>query len=181
MSNSRRRLDPLLNETALRELIRQEIAKMDAHELPKGYFAENQMAERTILGAILLDNSALDGLKLRGFEFCLRANQEIFSRMILMRESKKAIDLVTLSEEMRGCGALDRIGGCAYIASLTEGLPSNMALDQYVDIVMEKYKVRRIHQSCEEVCIMAQDAACTSDDLLDYLNKELKGIRRSKQ
>src|SRR5205823_11647287 len=82
-------------------------------------------AERSILGAILLDNFAYNQAaeSLRPDDFALDAHRRIYSRMLDLAESNRPIDLVTLAEELSRRREVEAVGGVAYLSSLTDGLP----------------------------------------------------------
>ena len=80
----------------------------------------NLEAERSVLGAILLDNHALNAAleTLRPEDFFLDQHRRVFTHMIALGESQQAIDLVTLSDELHCKGELEASGGAPYLASL---------------------------------------------------------------
>ncbi len=118
----------------------------------EGRSPENQDAERAILGAILLDNLAYDETigKLSAADFILDSHRRIFARMSAFRETDTACDIVTLSDDLRERREIEAVGGVAYLASLTEGLPRQIAIDEYVHIVREKSQRRRVISLCNE-------------------------------
>ena len=85
----------------------------------------NVEAERSLLGAILLDNALYTdaGAALKPDDFFLDSHRRIYSRMLEMADTNRPIDLVTLSEELSRHKELEAIGGVAYLASLTDGTP----------------------------------------------------------
>src|SRR6266576_74475 len=82
----------------------------------------NLEAERSVLGAILLDNHALNAAieTLRPEDFFLDQHRRVFTHMIALGESQQAIDLVTLTDELHCKGELEASGGAPYLASLAE-------------------------------------------------------------
>src|SRR3989454_11757503 len=82
----------------------------------------NLDAERSILGAILLDNHALNAAveKLQPEDFFLDQHRRVFQQMIALGESQQAIDLVTLTDELQRRGELEASGGAAYLAQLVD-------------------------------------------------------------
>ena len=82
-------------------------------------------AEKTILGAILLDNAAHSEAaeKLEADDFSLDSHRRIFLRMSELMNEQRAVDIVTLSHELGRYKEVEAVGGVAYLASLTEGLP----------------------------------------------------------
>ena len=85
----------------------------------------NQEAERSILGAILLDEKAIFSIldTLRKEDFYLEGHRKIFEKMTSLTNSSRPIDLITLKNELQRSDELERAGGAAYLASLTDGLP----------------------------------------------------------
>ena len=79
---------------------------------------QNLEAERSILGAVLLDNHALNTAveKLRTDDFFLPQHRRIFERMIHLGEKQQAIDTVTLMEDLTRSGELEAAGGVAYLS-----------------------------------------------------------------
>jgi replicative DNA helicase len=82
-------------------------------------------AERSILGAILLDNHSYNEAaeKLARGRFLLDSHRRIYSRMAELIDAHRAVDIVTLAEELARRKEVEAVGGVAYLASLTEGLP----------------------------------------------------------
>src|ERR1041385_6803188 len=81
-------------------------------------------AERAILGAILQDNGVFgQASALRAGDFFLPSHRTIMLRMGLMRDAGRAIDLVTLHEELARHNEIDQIGGPSYLSSLTDDIP----------------------------------------------------------
>lgn len=131
-------------------------------------------AERTILGAILLrDDAYAEAVsEVAAEDFYLEAHRRVFRRMAAMWEENKPIDLVTLPHEMRDRGELDAIGGIAWLASLTEGLPRRLAIGSYCRMVREKSRIRSVIRSCE----MATNRANSGDKALDVISDLQDGL-----
>ena len=85
----------------------------------------NLDAERSILGAVLIDNEAFNvaAAVIDGRSFFRDAHRRIFERMVELSERSQPIDLVTLKDALERIGDLDEVGGPAYIASLVDGVP----------------------------------------------------------
>ncbi len=131
----------------------------------------NVEAERTVLGAILIENEAFHHAAevLKEGDFYREAHRRIFARMTSLSARGDAIDLVTLKEEMSRAGELDKAGGVAYLSSLVEGVPRATNVPYYSKIVKDKSVLRnliaaanRISQSCfgdiEETQIVLDEA-----------------------
>src|SRR5579871_3693995 len=101
-------------------------------------------AERSILGAILLDNNSYfqASQKLRADDLSIDSHRRIYARVIEMMEANRSVDIITLSEELRTQQQLEAVGGVAYLASLTDGVPPRPNIEHYVKIVKDKALLR---------------------------------------
>ena len=97
-------------------------------------------SERTILGAVLLDSDRLMEIAgiLTGDDFSLDSHRRIFATMIAVTERDGNVDLVTLANELDRTHERETVGGVAYLASLTEGLPRRPVIENYINIVKDK-------------------------------------------
>lgn len=132
-------------------------------------------AERSILGAILLDNHAFNEAaeRLRAEDFSLDSHRRIFSRMGELIDGRRAVDIVTLAEELARRKEVEAVGGVAYLASLTEGLPRRPSIEDYVRIVKDKSLGRQLIQICASAITRAADQ---SQDALSVLEDAESGL-----
>src|ERR1700744_5003024 len=116
-------------------------------------------AERSILGAILLDNHAYNEAaeKLSSEDFFLDSHRRIYSRMAELIDGRRAVDIVTLAEELARRKEVEAVGGVAYLASLTEGLPRRPSIEEYVRIVKDKSLARQLISICNTAITRAAD------------------------
>jgi len=130
---------------------------------------QNVDAERSVLGAILMDNHALNAAieKLRPDDFFLDQHRRIFNQMIELGEAQQSIDLVTLSEQLRRKGELEAAGGAAYLAQLVDGVPRITHLEHHSRIVKEKALLRNLIHSTHAIQQTALDAEEDADVILD--------------
>lgn len=109
-------------------------------ERPLPHSAE---AERSVLGAILLDNKALDDAgELRAADFFLDQHRKVYARMLEMHERQEPVELVTLTDVLIRTGELEAVGGPAYVANLMDGMPKISNVAAYAKIVREKSALR---------------------------------------
>ena len=145
----------------------------------------NADAERTILGAILLDNTMLAEAqeKLTSEDFSLDSHRRVFQRMSELSAEGHAIDLVTLSEMLGRYKEVESVGGVAYLASLTEGLPRRPILEEYIRIVKDKSLLRQLMLICSAAIARAADQSESALDVLNAAESQLlevgeKGISK---
>src|SRR6202049_2200463 len=129
----------------------------------------NLDAERSVLGAILLDNNALNAAieNLRPEDFFLDQHRRVFTQMIALGESQQAIDLVTLTEEMHRKGDLEAAGGAPYLASLADGMPKVSNIEHYARIVKEKALLRNLIHARHNIQQRAFEGEDGADTILD--------------
>jgi replicative DNA helicase len=129
----------------------------------------NAEAERSILGAVLLDNHALNAAveRLRPEDFFVPQHRHIFERMVQLGEKQQAIDTITLMEDLARSGELEAAGGVAYLSQLADGLPRVTNVDHYARIVKEKAILRSLIYSASVIQEQALAAGDDADVILD--------------
>src|SRR6266568_1253583 len=129
----------------------------------------NLDAERSVLGAILLDNHALNPAieHLRPEDFFLDQHRRVFTQMIALGEGQQAIDRVTLTEELNRKGDLEASGGAPYLASLADGMPKVSNIEHYARIVKEKAILRNLIHTTHNIQQRAFEGEDGADAILD--------------
>jgi replicative DNA helicase len=129
----------------------------------------NLEAERSVLGAILIDNESFNiaASVIDGRAFFRDAHRRIFDRMVALAERSQPIDLVTLKEELERSGEVEEVGGPAYIASLVDGVPRATNVEYYAKIVKEKSTLRSLIFSANKILSNAYEADQEADLILD--------------
>jgi replicative DNA helicase len=138
----------------------------------------NVEAEKTILGAILLDNAAHSEAaeKLDSEDFSLDSHRRIFLRMTELMNEQRAVDIVTLSHELARYKEVESVGGVAYLASLTEGLPRRPVIEEYIRIVKDKSLLRKLMGICSMAIARAADQSESALDVLSMAETQLMEV-----
>jgi replicative DNA helicase len=128
----------------------------------------NLDAERSILGAILLDNVCYvqAAAMLKPDDFSLDSHRRIYNQMRVLGDSNRPIDFVTLTEELGRQRELEAIGGVAYLTSLTDGLPRVQNIEHYIHIVRDKAILRGVIHAANQAI---QAAAAQTDSAEEVL------------
>ena len=151
----------------------------------------NLEAERTVLGAVLVDNAAFSSAAevLTRDDFYRESHRRIFESMAVLAERSQPIDLVTLKNELARAGALEAAGGAAYLASLVDGVPRITNVEHWSRIIKERAVLRnlihasnRIAQSCfegeEEAAVLLDRAEKAIFDIAERrIRQGFVGIR----
>jgi replicative DNA helicase len=135
-----------------------------AHSLPA-----NVEAERSILGAILLDNFAYNQAAehLHAEDFSLDSHRRIYSRMVDLAESSRPIDMITLIEELDRRKELQAIGDVAYVSGLVDGVPDRPSIEHYIKIVRDKALLRGLIHAANAAIARASDQSDLAEDVLN--------------
>jgi replicative DNA helicase len=118
---------------------------------------QNEEAETSVLGAILLSEQAMDGLlidvKLKPEDFYRERHRLIFRSMIRLKEKTdpEPIDALTVAEELARAGELEESGGTAYVHSLSNQVPSAGNVRQYGRIVKNHALMRRLLDTTRQI------------------------------
>ena len=142
----------------------------------------NVEAERSILGAILLDNTvcnqAIEFLKRD--DFFLDSHRRIFDKMVALSERLSSIDMVTLSDELRRAAEFEQIGGATYIASLIDGVPRTDNIEHYARIVKKKSMLRKLITASNQIIARAFDEEDDADIIIDQAEQAIFQIAEDK-
>jgi replicative DNA helicase len=129
----------------------------------------NVQAERSILGAILLDNLAYHQAAehLKADDFSLDSHRRLYSRMIDLAESSRPIDMITLVEELDRSKELEAIGDVAYISGLVDGVPDRPSIEHYIKIVRDKALLRGLIHAANAAITRAAEQSDPAEEILN--------------
>jgi replicative DNA helicase len=138
-------------------------------------------AEQGVLGCIMLSPNDCLGICLEKFKkgvevFYDLRHQAIFDTLVEMYDGKKAIDLITLQENLKVKNQLEAIGGIPYLSALPDAVPSAANLEYYIEIVREKYVLRKMIQTCTGVVGRVYEHEGKVDGLLDEVERDILQI-----
>lgn len=110
-------------------------------------------AEQAVLGGLMLANDSFDGVSalIREEDFFSLDHQLIFKTMQGLSQSDQPLDVITLSETLKGNESLDQIGGDAYLVELTRNTPSAANILAYAQIVLERATVRKLIAAASDI------------------------------
>ncbi|MBP7262560.1 MAG: replicative DNA helicase [Spirochaetia bacterium] len=143
----------------------------------------NAEAEQASLGALLLDPDAVPHVLryLRPDDYYVNANKHVFSAIVSLFEKGQKADLITLADEMRALGTLDQAGGPAYIAKLTDAVPSSANVEYYAKIVRDSSVRRSVIRLSADIRQKAQDDSIETSLLLDELQESIFDVSQDRQ
>ncbi|MGP8269089.1 MAG: replicative DNA helicase [Terracidiphilus sp.] len=138
----------------------------------------NKDAERTILGAVLLDNAAHAEAaeKLQSDDFFLDSHRRIFLRMSELMASQRAVDIITLANELGRYKEVEAVGGVSYLASLTEGLPRRPVIGDYIRIVKDKSIARKLIGICSMAIARAAEQGEAAWETIGAARQQIESL-----
>lgn len=139
--------------------------------------------ERLCLGAVLLDQSKWELLSsiLSPEEYSAEKHRRIHRSMAEVVDRGERLDRVTLVNELMRVGWLESVDGMSYIASLDEGLPEIVALEQYCRIVKEKADLRHLIFRSQQAINQALGELAPAKDIAAAVTESLSGIQVGRQ
>ncbi|MBD1909712.1 MULTISPECIES: replicative DNA helicase [unclassified Leptolyngbya] len=143
---------------------------------------QNIDAEEAILGGILLDPEAIGRVAelLRPDAFYISAHQEIYRTALSLYSQGKPTDLMTVSTALHDRGVLDKVGGQSRIAQLVDRTVSAVNIDQYAQLVTDKYLRRKMIQVGTEISYLAYETASPLESVLDQAEQKVFSITQSR-
>lgn len=150
-------------------------ARMDPALLPW-----SQEAEQSVLGGLLLDNSAFDRAQpLDARHFFDPGHALVWTAASSLIASHRAADVVTVFERLQSLGKADEAGGLAYLNALAASVPSAYHVGRYAEIVRDK----ALRRAIVEAATQAQDIATgagQADEALDRVAALFGAIERTR-
>ena len=143
---------------------------------------QNLEAEQSILGAVMLENSAMDRAVelITPDDFYKESHRQIFLAMIELGESGEAIDIITLPDMLKKRGELEKAGGVAYLAALVNSVPNSANIRYHCKIVREKAILRNLINTATNIVSRGYEESRDVDDFLDEAEKVIFEIAEKK-
>jgi replicative DNA helicase len=139
-----------------------------AHDLPSSNRADDEVArlripphsieaEQSVLGGLLLDNSAWDraGDLLTDSDFYRFEHRLIYAAIGALVNATKPADVITVFEQLQSLGKADDCGGLVYLNALAQSVPSAVNMRRYAEIVRERAVLRKLVAASDEIATTA--------------------------
>lgn len=141
-------------------------------------------AEKAILGAVFLNPEALADVmeQVEPDDFYSRQHQILFQSMIELNDADQPIDVLTMKSSLETKNQLDDAGGVAYLAELTNSVPSARNAAYYAKIVSAKSRLRQLIRTSTDIIALAQKQDDDVENILDEAERQIMDVseRRNK-
>jgi replicative DNA helicase len=142
-------------------------------------------AEQGVLGCVLLSpnecmGESIEKLKAGPEIFYDLRHQTIFATLAEMYDAREAIDVITLQQRLKDKQLLEEVGGIAYLSALPDVVPTSANVGYYLEIVLEKWLLRKMIQTCTEVVARVYQHEGEVDVLMDEVERDILRISESR-
>lgn len=143
----------------------------------------NMEAEQAVLGSALIDSESVgESAKLiKPSDFYFSANKFIFQAVMELFDSNKAIDFVTVTEQLKVDNKLDAIGGVDYLKKLTSNVPTTRHVEYYSNIIKEKSILRSLIRNVNSISDMAYEEKDSLTRLIERSEQMIFDISSSRE
>lgn len=150
---------------------------MDKEKIPP----QNIEAEKSLLGAILIDKDAMIKIadEIDANDFYKNIHRYIYETMVELYSKNEPIDLLTLSARLEEKNQLEQIGGRSYLASLSTAVPTSSHIKHYADIVKKKSTLRKLLSASSKITALSYKEEDEIEKLLDDAQQELYGVTQT--
>lgn len=140
-----------------------------------------QVMEQSLLGSLLVYPSVMtdcQDLGLQPEEFYIPGHQTLYAAMQDLDATGKALDLNSVALRLQEKGQLEAAGGLDYIIALVDGAVSSAGVKTYIETIQDKYQLRRLIETADEIRETAMESANSLDDILSQSESAVMDVTR---
>lgn len=148
------------------------------------FLPHNPEAERSVLGSILISNEILSvvlDIGLESRDFYLDAHQKLFEVILFLSERKQAVDLITISAQLKDRGWYDEVGGAPKLLEIFDDCFAAGHAGSYAEIIKDKAVLRRVIQTASTMTSDALKGVPDTEEFLDEIERRVFSISDAKQ
>lgn len=136
-------------------------------------------AEQSVIGGLLLDSKKIDEVAevIAPEDFYSIDHNCIFSSMVVMANTNREVDVITLAEQMSADGTLEQIGGIGYLIEIANNTPSAANILSYARIIADRAMERKISEAGQRIYELGESDGDV-DEKLNALHSELAALER---
>ena len=144
---------------------------------------QNVEAEKSVLGSMLIDEDAIGSAIeiLDEIWFYDDANRRIYKAVVDLYQSRKNVDLITLSNQLKSDGILDQVGGATYLSGIIDLVPTSANVEHYAQIVKEKGVLRRLIKNATNIISSSYESKGNVEEAVDNAERLIFEVADLKQ
>ncbi|OGX19830.1 MAG: replicative DNA helicase [Omnitrophica WOR_2 bacterium RBG_13_44_8b] len=134
---------------------------------------QNLEAEMAVLGSMLLDEDSISVAceSLDRESFYKDTHKKIFDCILGLYNANKAVDLITLTDELKRNATLEEVGGASFLTALANSVPTTANIGHYVSIVKEKSILRTLINNATRIVSLCYESEGNIDEVVDNAEK----------
>lgn len=143
---------------------------------------QNLEAERACLGSMLMDKEAIEVTIdiLNSDDFYSDQNRLIYNSLIELYNRSVPVDIVTVTDFLKGSGQLENTGGVLYVSNLLEAVPTSANIEYYARIVEQKSLLRKLIRAAAGVISLGHSAEKDAYEIIDEAEKLIFDVTERK-
>jgi replicative DNA helicase len=151
-------------------------------DLPLRSLPNNVEAEQSVIGSMLLDKSCISQAVevLKGEDFYRDTHKVLFETILKLYQQNKAVDMITLLEELRSTEKIDSSGGITYITELSNSIATTVNISSYIKIVEDKSILRKLIRSSTETIEDSYNRQNEVDNVMEAAEKRIFNIAQKR-
>lgn len=155
---------------------------MEDEELLLKQLPHSVEAEQAVLGSMLIDPRCIPEVidKLRGDDFYLQQNRQIYETIYSMFNYSLTVDPVTVLNSMKQNGYYDENQSPKYVLQLMDITPTAANVKEYIDILKDKTLLRRVAETAGELSELIRQGTETGQDVLEAAEQRIYAIRQGR-
>lgn len=136
---------------------------------------QNVEAEQSVIGAMLIEREAISKVAefLRPEDFYREAHRLIYTTIMDLFNKNDAVDMVTVTENLRKLDKLESVGGISYITSLANSIPTAANVIYHARIIEEKSLLRLLINAATEIAGMGYEGSDEATQILDHAERKI--------
>lgn len=140
-------------------------APLDFDDLGARLPPHHAESEQSVLGGLLIDNTAMDRIDLAESDFYAHDHRLIWKAITGLIDNGKPADVITVAEALDAAGELNRVGGLPYVVALSINTPSAANIRSYAKTVKERAMMRRLAEAGTRIADMAYAGGDASESV----------------
>ncbi len=126
-------------------------------------------AEKSVIGALLIDKDAIVKVVefLRPQHFYRDAHSQIYQAIMTLYEKREPADLITIPNQLKKMGELERIGGVTYLTELVNSVPTAANIEAYAKLI----KTDAVKRAMITVASQIGEMVFEESEVADLLDK----------
>ena len=144
---------------------------------------QNLEAEMAVLGSMMIDDNAIAYAidLLDEASFYKDVHKRIYQAILNLYNTNKAVDLITVSDELKRMNQLDEVGGVSFLTELVNSVPTAANISHYARIVKEKYLLRSLINNATQIVSLGYEFEGNVDEVLDKAERLIFQISEDKK